>query len=194
MLRRPIIFITLLTLAAFGCEGTINLLEVDPETGETKDVDAKSGEAEDEELPPPFELSRESVQLLPFHVRIAKLARVTGVGEDAPIFDDLMAARYDLGDHNYAQGIGPNLQWNASKMALWVESIRPVCQSDAMRQRYPFLPEHLNEMLEAAYGREATQDDLAAYEDVLADTQISEEERYEAVCLAVLTSTEFVAR
>lgn len=194
MLRRPIIFITLLTLAAFGCEGTINLLEVDPETGETKDVDATSGEGEDEELPPPFELSRESVQLLPFHVRIAKLARVTGVGEDAPIFDDLMAARYDLGDHNYAQGIGPNLQWNASKMALWVESIRPVCQSDAMRQRYPFLPEHLNEMLEAAYGREATQDDLVAYEDVLADTQISEEERYEAVCLAVLTSTEFVAR
>lgn len=182
----------LLVGLALGCEGTIDLLEVDPATGETNSVDPNDSEAE--ELPPPFELSRSSVQLLPFHVRLAKISNVTGAPESAPIFDELRAARYDLGDHNYAQGIGPDLQWNASKMALWVESLRPVCQSEQMRQRYPFLPEHLNELLTAAYGREATRDDLELYDEVLAETAIAEPERYEAVCLAVLTSTEFVAR
>jgi hypothetical protein len=196
MLRH--IFQLLLTaslLFTAACEGSMDMLEVDPETGEAVSiVERDNPEEPAEELPPAFELKRENVQLLPFHVRLDKLSRVTGATENDPIFDELRASRYDLGDHNFAQGIGPDLTWNSSKMALWVETLKPVCNSQQMRDRYPFLPEHLNEMLTAAYGREATQDDLAAFEDVLATNQAGEAETYEAVCLAVLTSTEFVGR
>lgn len=190
---RQFAILTLLAslLVSTACEGTVDLLEIDPETGETVSI---GGEESEEQLPPAFELRKDAVQLLPFHVRMAKLSRVTGVPESDPIFDDVRASRYDLGDHNFAQGIGPDLSWNASKIALWVETLRPVCQSAQMRERYPYLPEHLNELLTEAYGREATADDLALYEDVLATSTAPEAETYEAVCLAVLTSTEFVAR
>ena len=197
--------LTILVLATLaGCAGEFDVF-TDPDgpsvqfpAGEVDEngnpVSGEDGEQQVEQLEPGFAIHREEVRLLPYHTRMQKLSRVAGVSVDDPIFDELRQSRYDLGDHNYGQGIGPDLSWTANKMSIWVRGLRPVCNSEAMASNYPFLPEHLNEMLQAAYGREATQEDLADYESILSDVTLSDADRYEAVCLAVLTSTEFVAQ
>jgi hypothetical protein len=187
-----------------GCAGEFDVFTNpdDPNTqfpgdgADGDDTDSPDGEggAETEQLEPGFVIQREEVHLLPFHTRMQKLSRVTGLPVDDPLFDELNRSRYDLGDHNYGQGIGPDLSWTANKMSIWVRGLRPVCNSEAMASKYPFLPEHLNEMILDAYGREATEDDLADYDEILNDVELSDADRYEAVCLSVLTSTEFVAQ
>lgn len=157
-----------------------NGIPIDPTTGEP--------------LPPAFELLRENSQLLPFHVRLAKLESVAGMTRDNPAFDDMMRNRYALGDHNFGQGIGADLTWSAAKMSTWVQSLKSVCNSPEMMERYPALPEHLNELVVAAYGREATVDDLAIVEDALADGVVPADQRYETTCLAILSTMEFVGR
>jgi hypothetical protein len=170
-----------------GDETESNLPKYD-ENGQV--IDPKTNEP----LPPAFEISRENTQLLPFHVRIAKLERVVGLSQEDPAFEDLNRNRYALGDHNYGQGIGADLSWSAAKMSTWVQSLKAVCNSAAMRDRYPSLPEHLNEFVTAAYGREANEQDLAIVEDALAEEAVPDEQRYETTCLAVLSSMEFVGR
>lgn len=155
----------------------------------------EEAEEEIEVLPPAFELNRENVQLLPYHVRMNKLTQVTGLSTDDPAFDALKRNRYALGDHNYGQGIGADLSWSASKMSTWVESLEPVCASAAMSERYPQLPEQINELMLAAYGREAQEEDLALVEDTLTEIDMADvETRYRAVCLSVLSTVEFVGR
>jgi len=144
-------------------------------------------------LAPGFTIERNEVRLLPFHVRMEKLSRVTGLAKDDPLFDEIWAHRYDLGDHNYGQGVGPDLSWNASKMSVWVESLRPVCNSEAIATRFPSLPENVGDLLASAYGRPAAAEDLADFQAVVNEVQLDDAARYESVCLAVLTSSEFVA-
>lgn len=199
-------FITILVLAMLtGCAGEFDLFSHPDHTdarfpGGSIDEDGNpttsspDAEPQVEGLEPGFTIEREEVKLLPYHTRMQKLARVTGLSVDDPLFDELRASRYDLGDHNYGQGIGPDLSWTANKMSIWVRALRPVCNSEAMASKYPFLPEHLNELVLDAYGREATQADLADFDEVVNDAGLSDADRYEAVCLAVLTSTEFVAQ
>lgn len=157
-------------------------------------VDPGAPSTPEREPRPPFALNRDKVTLLPFHVRLEKLSRVAGVETSDPLFAALRANRYELGDHNFGQNIGADLTWNARKVSLWVEGLLPVCRSAQIRARFPALPEHLNELHLAAFGREAELDDLATYEDTLAEAELPEEARYEIVCLAVLASTEFVVQ
>lgn len=145
-----------------------------------------------EELTPGFTLQREEVRLLPFHIRLAKLATLTGLATDDPLFDRLLSSRYDLGDHNYGQNVGPDLSWNASKIALWVRAIQPICTSEAMAMRYD-LPQDTSALLAAAYGRSPEADELVDFEAVQ-QQNLDEAGQYEAICLAVLTSSEFVAQ
>lgn len=147
-----------------------------------------------EELTPGFALRREEVRLLPFHVRIQKLTHVTGLAPNDPLFDQVWTARYDLGDHNYGQGIGPDLSWNASKMATWVRALRPVCTSEAMAQRFPALPENVDALFAAAYGRAASTEEVGEIQAAINAQNLDEAGRYESTCLAVLTSSEFVAQ
>lgn len=197
-------FATLLALCV-GCAGEFDMAASDDEPGSkgvTFDENGKpvhpddpAAERETEVVPlaPGFDIEKTDVRLLPFHTRMQNLARVTGLSADDPLFDAIYARRYDLGDHNYGQGIGPDLNWNASKMAIWVEALRPVCSSEAMAQRYPELPADLDALLTAAYGRETTADDRAPFDEVVNEVALSDADRYEAVCLSVLTSSEFVA-
>lgn len=189
-----------------GCAGEFDLF-ADPERTQASFPGAEVGEdgkiktpgtdpgttVETETLEPGFVLEKQEVRLLPFHVRMEKLSRVTGLPTEDPLFDEIWRNRYDLGDHNYAQGIGADLSWNATKMSVWVRAIQPICNSEAMASRYPALPEHLNELVTEAYGREATMEDLEIFEDAIAEEQLADAERYQAVCIAVLTSSEFVA-
>lgn len=142
---------------------------------------------------PAFSLPREYAQLLPFHVRINKLSSIAGLPSNDPSFDAVWRNRYALGDHNFGQGIGADLTWSAAKMSTWVKSVKPICASEAMKSRFPALPEDLNEFAIAAYGREVTQEDLELVETAVELSPVPEQ-RYEAVCLAILSSMEFVGR
>lgn len=182
-------FLTCLTLFGAACTGgDLDLLVPDDAK-----IAAPQGTADSDTPPPAFTLPREYAQLLPFHVRIKKLSAVSGLASNDPAFDAVWRNRYALGDHNYGQGIGADLTWSAAKMSTWVKSVKPVCASQAIQSRFPALPEDVNELTLAAYGREVNQDDLELIDAAVAPST-SPEQRYEAICLAVLSSMEFVGR
>jgi hypothetical protein len=174
MLRHiPLLAALAIALSSAGCENSID----------------GSGDE-----PPAFTVPRDRVVLLPFRVRLARVAQVLGAGTDAPELELMRASATALGDHDYAAGIKPNLQWSASRMASWVRALEPVCASDAFRARYPALPAGADDLIAAAWGRAATADDLAAIEDGLTGLPIDDAERYTATCLAVLSALEMVAQ
>lgn len=150
------------------------------------------------EAPPPglaFEAARDKLLLLPFDVRLNRLASVAGVPASDPIFDEVRRQRYELGDHDYANGTAPDLTWTASRMAVWLRAVEPVCASQAMRDRHPSLRDGLDDFVLAAYGRRATPDDYAAYdEEVAASGALDPDAERRAMCLALLSTTELVAR
>ena len=142
-----------------------------------------------------FDLAVEQPQLLPFNVRLARLAAVAGVPTTDPIFDLVRKNRTTLGDHDFANGQQPDRLWTASRMALWVRSIKPVCASKAMRDKYPSLPADLGAFTETAYGRPANDEDRAIVSEALAiATELDEATRYQTACLALLSSAEFVVQ
>lgn len=201
-----------LALAALGagaCNGAAPVLE-DSEsaaattTGEPTTTDATSPtEASPSEagatsdpaaLPDPFEQNRTNVKLLPFRVRFDRLRQLSGLTADDPAFAVLRARRYELGDYDYANGVNPDLTWNASRISVWVSAVLPVCRSSAMRTRFPTFPSDLPKLLTAAYGLKPTADQLSDYETLLGDASLDEDARHDSICVAVLTGLEFVAK
>jgi hypothetical protein len=143
--------------------------------------------------PTPFSVPHQELKLLPFEARLSKLEAVTGVPASDPIFAELIANRQSLGDYDYANGIKPDNTWSASKLVQWVVALKPVCSSSAVQQRYPDLPQSLPALIEAAYGRPATAADLAAAQESLEGLTVDADARHQAICLAVLSSLEFLA-
>ncbi|HET6583025.1 MAG TPA: hypothetical protein VFG69_06255 [Nannocystaceae bacterium] len=141
----------------------------------------------------PFEVPQDEVELLPFYVRAQNLATLAGQPPEHPMFAELYARRYQLGDHNYANNVAPDLRWSAQKMETWVVALKPVCDDPTFQAKWPTLVNDPTPFLRAAYAREPNSDELQALADVqsgLTDTAV----RYRMVCLAALTSLEFVAR
>lgn len=190
---RLVLFIFAWTVL-LGCgDGQLALLVEDEQATFNTEQAEDDTRAEDPESPPAFTLPREYAQLLPYHVRMRKLATLTGLPLDDAAFEDLRRNRYALGDHNFGQGIGADLTWSAAKMSTWVKSLKLVCASDAIKSRYPALPEDINEFALAAYGREVDQTDLELVDAAIGSTS-DPAQRYEAICLAMLSSMEFVGR
>lgn len=191
-------------LLTVGCNGTIGALDVPPLPGSSPTPVPSASpspttpavpEVPPEPLPDAFTLTRSSVQLLPFPVRLSKLAAVAQVSTDDPLLAPVVAARLSLGDHDYAHGIPADRTWTASKLTAWVAAVRPICASTQFRARFPALPADLGALIEAAYGRAADAEDRAAIDEALAELPAEDTEaRYTAVCLAVLSSMELVAQ
>src|SRR5688500_16304239 len=87
----------------------------------------------DQDTPPAWEGARSQVELLPYHVRLTRVAQVLGVTTDDPALGDMRERHLELGDHDFATGVRPNLTWTSSRMSVWVSTLMPVCQSEAMR-------------------------------------------------------------
>jgi hypothetical protein len=138
--------------------------------------------------------SAPNVALLPFEVRLAKVAAVAGVAPEDPLLAKLRERRLDLGDHDFASGVKPDTSWTSSRMTTWVKALRPVCASPKMRARFSALPDKLDDLVLAAYGRRAAPEDRRIVDEALAGAPLDEPARYETICLAVLSSLEFVAR
>jgi len=174
--------ITLVTLVTAGCTGTIGG-QADPDAEETP---ATTPSDVDE---PGFDNPGDQPLLLPFWVRLARVADVAGVTEDDPLLSTLRAKRVDLGDHDHANGIQASQLWNASRMKTWVDALQPVCASDQLRDRF-LLPADLDGFIEAAYGRVATDDEKATM--ALAVEGLGPDATHQTLCLAIFTSAEFV--
>lgn len=146
-----------------------------------------------EAIDTPFEPPGSEVELLPFHVRLANLAAVAGVHADDPMFMALLDRRFQLGDHDYANGIAPDLKWTPERMETWVKAVRPVCDDPRFQARYPDLATDPSALARAAFARDPSPEELQAFAEVQAG-QLDGAGRYRMSCLAVLSSLEFVAR
>jgi hypothetical protein len=190
VLRPPV----LLLLALLpGCLG-----EVTPGAGSSGSAAATASSAAPSAGPgaPPavqagFTLPREQVRLLPFSARLNLLAGVLGVPVGDPLLAPVIAARFELGASDYANGIKPDLSWTAAKVAVWVRALVPACA--ALEARLP-LPSALGRFVPLALGRDATADDAAALEAAVAGLGLSPSEQHQTCCLALLSSTEFLTR
>lgn len=167
----------------------------DPSGGDDSDGDPSGsgdgGEPSDDDAEDPFDVPGEEVRLLPFHVRIRNLSELVGVEEDDAIFTTLRAQRYQLGDHDYANGIAPDLRWDAQKMQVWVKAMMPVCDSTEFKTKYPDLLADPVPLLQQVYGRQPTGEEIASYDDVMV-SNYDEDTRYRLACVSILSSLEFV--
>lgn len=147
------------------------------------------------EVTPAFERARDKLTLLPFEVRHRRLAALADRPLDDAIFEALDYHRYELGDFNYAQGIRPDRTWTAAKLATWVRALLPICGSQALRQKYAGRTAlNVQGFIEDAYGRPATQEDVDMVQEVLQEEKLEGDVAFEAACIALLSSTEFVAQ
>lgn len=147
------------------------------------------------DTPTPDEVvaTAEELQLLPFSVRMDKLAYVLQVPVDDPLFDGLYAQRFALGDHDYARALRPDRRWSARKLAIWVRGLLPVCRSSRFAELYPFVADDPDALVLRAYGRLADELDHSTIAEVR-ETSGTDLDRHAAVCVAILSSLELVAQ
>jgi hypothetical protein len=143
---------------------------------------------------PKFKVPAQFPVLLPFDVRVSRLLAVVGLPYSDAAFDLMRANATQLGDYDYANGLEPDNTWTAFKMSLWVQSLKPVCASQAMLTRYASHPESLGPLVEAAYGRTLSDQDSADMAAALGSLPLTPESRTQTTCLAVLSSLEFLAQ
>jgi hypothetical protein len=143
--------------------------------------------------PGDFAVPSDNILVLPFSVRLQKVASVAGVAVSDPLMNSLRDNRYNLGDYDFANSRQPDKTWTALKVSDWVRAVKPICASPQMHARYASLPENIPAFVQAAYGRAATPDDTAAI-TASAMGLMTSTGRYETICLAMLSSLEFVAQ
>lgn len=140
----------------------------------------------------PFRVPGDEARLLPFPVRLANLAHLTGQPTDHPMFAELLELRYQLGDHDFATGVAPDLRWSSDKMQYWVRGLKPVCASAEMQAAYPDLLTDPRPMMRQAWGHEPAAEEVTALTDLQNGT-VPADQQYLVTCLAVLTALDFVS-
>lgn len=160
--------------------------------GEAGEDDGPPTEPEPGDAETPFNVPSDEARLLPFPVRMQNLAQVTGQPLEHPMFLALFDLRYQLGDHDFASGVAPDLRWSSEKMQSWVRGIKPVCQSAEMQATYPDLLTDPRPLMRQAWGHEPSAEEVEALAD-LQGGELVPEEQYLVTCIAVLTSLDFVS-
>lgn len=165
----------------------------DADAGDAGDAgDGTPQEPDPEEPQAPFRVPGDEARLLPFPVRMANLAYVTGQTLDHPMFLELTELRFQLGDHDFASGVAPDLRWSAEKMQYWVRGLKPVCASTEMAAAYPDLLTDPRPLMRQAWGHEPSAEEVEAVAD-FKDGTVLPEEQFMVTCLAVLTALDFVS-
>jgi hypothetical protein len=165
------------------------------DAGEAGDGGADDGtpqQPDPEDPQPPFRVPGDEARLLPFPVRMQNLARITGQTLDHPMFLELMELRFQLGDHDFASGVAPDLRWSAEKMQYWVRGLKPVCASTEMAAAYPDLLTDPRPLMRQAWGHEPTSEEAEALVD-FKDGTVLPEQQFMMTCVAVLTALDFVS-
>jgi hypothetical protein len=128
------------------------------------------------------------LKLLPFEVRLARIAAALGLPASDRAFDAARAERLALGAHDFVNGTVPDLHWNSQRMAAWVQAMLPVCR-DARVRAYlgDWKQGGLEKFVTGAFGRAATPDDLT---DLSAGLAVSGDDGWVTTCLALVSSAE----
>jgi len=142
----------------------------------------------------PFGVSSGKPDLLPFDVRMRRIASALQVQSNNPMFGALMANRIKLGDYDHANGVLPDGLWIASRMANWADALTPVCASPEMKAAFPALPGDVRKLAKAAWGRVITDDELTEIQTSVTQSGVEPAIAYEATCMAIFTAAEFVFR
>lgn len=142
-----------------------------------------------------FSVGDQQPQVLPFWVRMDRVAALVGRPTTDPMFDVMRANRYALGDYNHGANTKPDRLWSARMMTEWVKALRPICSSPEMAAIYPKLgtdPTQLVTFASDAYGRDVRADEVA-FTSASFDA-LPEAGQAELACISVLTSAEFVVQ
>jgi hypothetical protein len=142
----------------------------------------------------PFDVSKTHIKLLPYSVRLDRIAVATGLPITDPAYATLRENRLLLGDHDYANARPPQESWSAARLVTWTESVRPICQAPAVLARLSPMPARLPELVEAAYGRSPLPEETAALVEEPRGLTLPGPKLVETVCVAVLSSLELVAQ
>jgi hypothetical protein len=142
----------------------------------------------------PFKVRNTEPELVPFDMRLRRIASAIGVDINNPMFDTMYKNSLKLGDYDYANGALPDGSWNANRIAGWIDSLKPVCASAEMKAKYPALPENLPQLVRAAWGHVPSEQDTADFKDAVTAAGADPAVTYESTCMAVFTAAEFVYR
>lgn len=142
----------------------------------------------------PFGVRVGQPELLPFDVRVRRVANVLAVPVTNPMFSDMQTRRVQLGDYDHAKGALPDNLWLARRLSTWADALTPVCASAEMKALFPALPADVGKLIKAAWGREASAEELAEINAAVTGAALPEAESYEATCMTVFTAAEFVFR
>lgn len=192
---RRVVATTLLLLGA-SCEGVAALVGGQAEVVATptpSTPSAPSPAVPPTVLPAPERpevlLPVERLQLLPFEVRVKRLAAAVELPVTDAVFNTLRSRATDLGAHDFANGVAPDLAWTAGRIATWVEAVLPVCADARVRSRYANWTTSLDAFALKAWGRAATTDDRA---DVVPAQGLTADEAWRATCVSLLSSAELL--
>ncbi len=143
----------------------------------------------------PFKVRNTLPELVPFDMRVRRIATALGVPVDHPMFGDMYKNNLKLGDYDYANGaLSDNHSWNANRIAAWINALKPVCNSAEMKAKYPALPDNLPALIRAAWGHVPSADDTADFQSAITANGGDAAVNYESTCMAVFTAAEFVYR
>ena len=142
----------------------------------------------------PFKVRNTEPELVPFEMRLRRIASALGVSVDNTMFADMNKNSLKLGDYDYANGALPDGSWNANRIAAWINALKPVCASPEMKAKYPNLPENLPTLIRAAWGHVPSAEDTADFQNAITAVSSDPAVVYESTCMAVFTAAEFVYR
>jgi hypothetical protein len=187
-------------LLTISCTGVVDGTgQMPPTTGEpgpgvTNPNPATGGTGATMAAAVPFGVRIGEPELLPFDVRVRRVANVLGVPVTDPMFAEMHARSVALGDYNHAEGALPDNLWLARRIAGWADGLTPVCASTQMKDLFPALPDSAPQLIKAAWGRVATPEEITEINTAVAEAALMPTESYEATCMAVFTAAEFVFR
>jgi hypothetical protein len=142
----------------------------------------------------PFKVRNTEPELVPFEMRLRRIANALGVSIDNSMFANMNENGLKLGDYDYANGALPDGSWNANRIAAWLNALKPVCNSPEMKAKYPALPENMAALIRAAWGHVPSADDTDDFRAAIAASAGDATVNYESICMAVFTAAEFVYR
>jgi hypothetical protein len=137
---------------------------------------------------PQVRLPLAPLKLLPFDVRLQRIAPAVGLAASDRVFDAARAERLALGAHDFVNGTVPDLHWNSQRMATWIAVMVPVCRDSRVRAYLgDWKQGGVEKFMAGALGRASTADDLA---DLSAALAVSGDDGWIATCLTLVSSAE----
>lgn len=105
---------------------------------------------------------------------------------------NLLDNRYLLGDYDYSIGVTPKFSLETNDIYNWLTSVESVCRAPSLATKYIW-PNGASSFMQTALARSLQSVDTGIINDIQA-TAATDIERMEILCMATLTSLEFLSK